>query len=217
MKTEDFNASIVRVGDGRGFVVSGRVITAAHCIITPEPERAGGWTENNLRQNILGKLSKPNNVWAQIEVFSAMDDLAVLCEPDNQEISEECERYRKLIEPSFGFRIGATPLPNDLDRWGDAPEIEVYLLSLADNDWHRCTAQSNGRGALILHQDSKLIKSGMSGSPILDAEGNAIGLISTTSGNDFSTHPSLSDCLPPWLLRDLDKTWDDDDDEEEAA
>jgi len=43
----------------------------------------------------------------------------------------------------------------------------------------------------------------MSGSPIIDANGAAIGLISTGDGD---MNPSLTDCLPPWLLRKLDVT-----------
>jgi hypothetical protein len=38
----------------------------------------------------------------------------------------------------------------------------------------------------------------MSGSPIIDIIGAAIGLVSTGGT------PSLMDCLPPWLLRELD-------------
>jgi hypothetical protein len=47
------------------------------------------------------------------------------------------------------------------------------------------------------------VKRGMSGSPIIDVNGAAIGLIST-SGGELSWNPSLMDCLPPWLLRKLD-------------
>ena len=43
-------------------------------------------------------------------------------------------------------------------------------------------------------------QSGMSGSPIINDSGAAIGIVST-SGGDANIAPSLSDCLPPWLLR----------------
>jgi hypothetical protein len=39
------------------------------------------------------------------------------------------------------------------------------------------------------------IQSGMSGSPILDADGDAIGAVSTGAGN-----PRLLDALPGWFL-----------------
>jgi hypothetical protein len=39
----------------------------------------------------------------------------------------------------------------------------------------------------------------------MKSNGAAIGLVSTGSGGDgFNMNPSLSDCLPPWLLRKLD-------------
>jgi hypothetical protein len=44
----------------------------------------------------------------------------------------------------------------------------------------------------------------MSGSPILNGDGAAIGLISTGSeGRGKNFHPSLEDCLPSWLWREL--------------
>jgi len=46
----------------------------------------------------------------------------------------------------------------------------------------------------------------LSGSPIVDANGWAIGLIST-SGDNQHVSPSLMDCLPPWLLRKLDMAY----------
>ena len=65
---------------------------------------------------------------------------------------------------------------------------------------------ANGSGAV--HHDGRFlyligprgfIEPGMSGSPILDENGAAIGLVSTGDG------PSLIDCLPPWLSRRLDR------------
>jgi S1-C subfamily serine protease len=56
----------------------------------------------------------------------------------------------------------------------------------------------HNRGRFLSLSDVK-IKSGMSGSPIVDASGAAIGVISTgdASGAE-SVNPSLMDCLPPW-------------------
>jgi hypothetical protein len=57
------------------------------------------------------------------------------------------------------------------------------------------------RTVLDCYGRKELIKSGMSGSPFLDDDGAAIGLVSTGSGDGFNMNPSLADCLPPWLLR----------------
>jgi hypothetical protein len=48
----------------------------------------------------------------------------------------------------------------------------------------------------------------MSGSPIIDSDGRAIGLISTSSVGEHigvrNMNLNLLDCLRPWLLRKLD-------------
>jgi hypothetical protein len=74
------------------------------------------------------------------------------------------------------------------------------VLSL-DGEWQSCTVHNGGRFLRITNHGKNSIKGGMSGSPIIDATGAAIGLISTGDGD---MNPSLMDCLPPWLLRKLD-------------
>ena len=53
-------------------------------------------------------------------------DIAVLCQPDNQELSEQADAYDALVD-------AMTPLPI-----ADAPEDgPAWLLSL-DGKWNRC-------------------------------------------------------------------------------
>jgi hypothetical protein len=66
------------------------------------------------------------------------------------------------------------------------------LLSL-DGKWLDCSVVRYGRGLSVVNDD--LVRSGMSGSPIVMAD-QAIGLISTGRLN-----PVLKDCLPAWFLR----------------
>ena len=75
------------------------------------------------------------------------------------------------------------------------------MLSL-DGEWRSCVVHSTGRFLSITSGARGIIEGGMSGSPIIDTYGAAIGLVST---GDYSLnrHPSLMDCLPPWLLREL--------------
>jgi hypothetical protein len=72
------------------------------------------------------------------------------------------------------------------------------MLSL-DGQWLRCTVRNNGR--FLTATEGQLIKSGMSGCPIINDEGAAIGLLSTSGSDNFNLNPSLSDCLSPWLQR----------------
>jgi hypothetical protein len=83
---------------------------------------------------------------------------------------------------------------------GNPPAIDsktsAFVLSL-DGKWKRCTVNNGGRFLHISGGPDRLIESGMSGSPIVDENGAAIGVVSIGSG------PSLIDCLPAWLLRKL--------------
>jgi hypothetical protein len=91
--------------------------------------------------------------------------------------------------------------PRSADRHRPAEnDSPAWLLSL-DGQWQSCTVQNNGR-FLLVRQGYQLIRSGMSGSCILNESGGAIGLMSTSgSTDDMNSHPSLTDCLPSWLLR----------------
>jgi hypothetical protein len=56
-------------------------------------------------------------------------------------------------------------------------------------------------------QGYRLMKSGMSGSCIVNDNGAAVGAVSTSSsGDDHNNHPNLTDCLPPRLLRKLEQS-----------
>jgi hypothetical protein len=123
----------------------------------------------------------------------------LLGEPDGQALWDECEQYQAFTEPAL--RIGHSSLPYPPLKWTAKNETTAWVLSL-DGEWQRCTVHNNGR-FLIAAGGKALINSGMSGSPFLDDNGAAIGLVSTGSGDGFNMNPSLADCLPPWLLRKI--------------
>jgi hypothetical protein len=210
---------------GRGFIVSAGeddryIITAAHCLPHfPEPHLAS-FVEERTYRDILSGLGKPEpKVWAELVEFNAASDWAVLGAPDNQALSDEYEQYEAFTENTT-IRIGQSPpapppllLPDfdseafDSEVWKNWQQTEVgpfgveapaWMLSL-DGEWLRCMVRSNGRFLEV--SEGHLIKSGMSGSPIINDDGAAIGLMSTSGGDGWNVNPSLSDCLPPWLQR----------------
>jgi hypothetical protein len=77
------------------------------------------------------------------------------------------------------------------------PEAPAWLVSI-DQSLGAMHGSHNGR---FLSLRGVKIESGMSGSPILNADGAAIGLISTSSEDDDmgNVHPSIMGRLPPWL------------------
>jgi hypothetical protein len=199
--------AVVRVGDGRGFVVSAGeyvryVITAAHCLPKhPKPHLAND--ANELTYAIIGPVGrKKPTIWAGLCADNLVDDVAVFSEPDGQMLCDECESYEKFTAGS-ALVIGMPPVAVEPYNWRTTTGTAAWVLSL-DRKWQPCLVQSNGRFLCI--KDVK-IEGGMSGSPIIDANGSAIGLISMGDGGDDygnSVNPSLMDCLPPWLLRKLD-------------
>jgi hypothetical protein len=229
--------AVVQVGDGRGFVVSAGederfIITTAHCLPRehyPEPHLANSARELTSPRMIgpLGSTRRKQTVRAELCVLSLVDDLAVFTEPEAQAPWKENDRYLKFTAER-AMKIGRSPRPVSY-KWNadtykvsvdDAEEIPAWLLSL-HGQWQRCTVKNgglrNGGRYLSVQQGHQHIKSGMSGSCIVDDNGAAIGAVSTSGDGDGGMHPSLTDCLPPWLLRKLDKTMSDDTEEEFEA
>lgn len=203
--------AVIHVGGARGFVVSAGevryIITAAHCLPRwryPYPHLANGPIELTFPRMIgpLGSKRTKRAIGAELCFLSLADDVAVFMEPDGQMLGDENDQYQAFTEQA----ITLGPAPNACGPWEWTVESETpaWLLSL-DGQWLRCTVQNGGRW-LTVRQGAELIKSGMSGSCIVDDNGAAIALVSTGGGTvgDGGFHPSLMGCLPPWLLQKLD-------------
>jgi hypothetical protein len=176
--------AVLTVGEGRGFVVEcdhqGQpmriVITAAHCLprlpSCPSGLDQWGWTYEAL----LGPLGQMPTVWAECIFVDIVGDVAVLGQPDNQELFEQAESYDRLVD-------AVTPLPIT-DALEDGP---AWLLSL-DRKWHRCRVR-HLNGPLWIEDAAAGIKGGMSGSPIITKDGAAIGVVSISGGSgDTDSH-----------------------------
>jgi hypothetical protein len=61
--------AIIRVGDGRGFVVEGRgrslVITASHCLPHLPPRHPAAHMHERMHRNLLGRLGSELTVWTE--------------------------------------------------------------------------------------------------------------------------------------------------------
>jgi hypothetical protein len=207
--------AVVKVGNGgRGFIVEDKrrnriVITAVHCLTGSgrqlPPAHPFSYLQERTYANLLGPLGKAKpQVWAQCLFADPLADIAVLGSPDGQELYEQSQAYEQLVDAVTPLTI--VDAPKQGTEWvrpayyrgvGKLQAFKVptpgkgaaLVLSL-DNKWRDCTVTRHGYG-LSVDQD-KLIKSGMSGSPILAATGHAIGLVSTGILN-----PVLVEALPP--------------------
>lgn len=213
MKKEDFNTgAVVKVGDGRGFIVEYRkenlpfkgkrsfsdtrlVITAAHCL-----SRKQTWFgDNRTYENLLGRLDEPEpHIWATCRFFDPIADIAIFCEPDPDccENEQQYDAYFALTEELTPFRIGPFS------------EGRAWLLALS-GEWVPVMVGAIDTEAGIWIEPTDNNQGGMSGSPILADDGSAISLVSiggeTVDSVGIRTpvksgpQPVLMHHLPGWL------------------
>jgi hypothetical protein len=218
---------VVKVGGGRGFVVVNRVripemeipghphikmrafhtnrliVTAAHCL--PKLPRADQKADAAVYK-LLGTLDgKKKNILAECLFADPVADVAVLGSPDGQMYFEEAEPYDELIPDDGPFLKIAEPK--------NGPG---WVLSLK-NKWCRTTITvfqnlGNFGPSLAIGPDGPL-DAGMSGSPILNDDGEAVSLIASGAftskpggklkKEQAGGQPILARRLPEWLLHGL--------------
>jgi hypothetical protein len=214
---------VIKVGAGRGFIIVERistaglklnrrsklrlrpfvnrplVVTAAHCLPNLPPAHAFSYTEERTYSNLLGRLHNQPNVWAECLFVDPVADIALLGCPDGQELYEEAEAYEALIADTPALTIARA-------RSGNG-----WLLALDGAHWVPTKLLRN----LGLYGASLLTgptESGMSGSPILNNRGHAVGVVvigGEIEGRDGTRvysgsgpQPILRRNLPGWLLPD---------------
>jgi hypothetical protein len=183
-------ASVIRVGEGRGFVVEDAegfarfsfrgdrlVVTAAHCLPFFPPCHSCSYLHDRTYEALLGPLGQKPTVWAECLFVDPIGDIAVLGPPDDQELSEKHDGYRTLMAASAVLPIS------------DPPENgRAWLLSL-DGRWFRCNVKHSG-GPLCIADAVEGIVGGMSGSPIVADDGSAIGVVCTAGGINGDEAPT---------------------------
>jgi hypothetical protein len=208
---ERWLASVVRVGDGRGFVIEADyrrslVITAAHCLPHLPPPHGAAYLEEKTYAKILGPLDEEPTVWAECLFVDPVADLAVLGEPDGQELFDQSECYEALVEER-ALPIATVPLVRPPIVLPDGTTIagrpewrgRAWLLSL-EGRWFGCDIRATFL-SLWLENAAEPIRSGMSGSPIVSLDGAAIGVVclSEASPTVGGPNPFLWQQLPRWV------------------
>jgi len=205
--TETATEAVLKVGDGRGFILDTDprvIITAAHCL----PEMPPATAASNLHERtfpVVGRLDEDQTpLWAEIYFADPVSDIGVLCCPDAQTLSDEAEAFDEVIDNAPAFRVSWAPTVGP-----------AWLLGL-DGIWSACVCKSLFRRSRTDHPERLYLRNakrglygGMSGSPIVDAQGWAIGVFSLSGGTgenldghtEGGPQASLGDCLPGWLAR----------------
>ena len=205
--------AVLTVGAGRGFVISagrrrigssGRyVVTAAHCLPKLPPAHRASSTEERTFARLLGPLGEKPTVWTECVFVDPIRDVAVLAEPDGQELFDEAEAYERLVfDDAAALRIA--DIPESSAKWigGKLKKTErisaLWMLYL-DGHWLQCSARTQ-RGADLVFTEATETAGGMSGSPIVRGDGAAVGMITNSVG---VSQPRLTQALPGWLLADV--------------
>jgi hypothetical protein len=205
---------IVKVGGGRGFIIEHRVeipkllrlklkalrqrkftkrrliVTAAHCLPNLPPP-GGSLFEDRTFGKLLASLDGgETDVWAECLFADPVADIAVLDCVDEQSLSDEADAYHALTDERPVVRI---------DNAWSGPG---WVLSL-DGRWVRTNiVLCSGIWGASLEIDAT--DPGMSGSPILNDSGRAIGVVTIgteTIANGKRTNERAGP--QPILMRDL--------------
>jgi Trypsin-like peptidase domain len=219
-------ASVVKVGNGRGFVIVNRakvpplkahqkrlprgissfrfaehrlIVTAAHCLPNMPPGQPS-FPHERTYPSLLGALGgscdgSRNRVWAECLFVDPISDVAILGCPDEQELGDEADAYHALVD---GVPVA---------RIGKASSARGWLLALSGDHWVPTALElfSTCWGTQL---KTRPTEAGMSGSPILNDAGRAVGIVSTGSATvedgvrneDAGPQPILAHTLPGWLL-----------------
>jgi S1-C subfamily serine protease len=136
-------------------------------------------------------------VWAECLFADPIADIAVLGAPDNQDLCEQATAYEELVGDTTPLKIGVAFAPNT--------PTPVSLIALNGQIITGTVRHLGGR--LWIDETSKPIIGGMSGSPVLDKDGAAIGIVSQSSITDGidsgGMSPRLIAHLPGGLLVSL--------------
>jgi len=187
--------AIVGNCEGRGFVIGATpgqryVVTAAHCLQRSSSRRP------NLAftlSNVIGRLgTKRGTIWAELCMANLTGESR--CSASLTSKNSRMKRSATSNSPPSRYRPRRRQLRSSR-----------IAAAMQRNRRHGCSRSGAHGCRAPLTLSGVEIKAGMSGSPLLDEDGAAIGFIPALqrNGDGNNTCPSLKDCLPGWLWKQL--------------
>jgi S1-C subfamily serine protease len=163
-------------GQGSGFVISdeGEILTNAHVVTDAE---ASGATEINEAKELYVQFADRNQVPAEVIGFDPYSDVA-LVKVDPQGLDIEPLELGSIEDVAVGSPVAAIGSP-----FGEVQSLSTGVVSATDRSIESLT-EFQIDGAI---QTDASINPGNSGGPLLNADGEVIGLnqqINTTSGGN---------------------------------
>jgi len=165
------------------------IITAAYCLPFLPTGFGIGYVDERTYSKLLAGLGQEPAITAECLFVDPVADIAVLGPPDYQVF--DASDYDTLVQ-------GIEPLAVSAVITDYAAEQRAWMLSLA-GDWFPCKVSHSG-GPWWATDCAQPIEGGMSGSPILDDAGAAIGVVASSSNMGQSSNPRLCWQLPTGLL-----------------
>jgi hypothetical protein len=101
--------AVIKVGDGRGFVVRKKprdgigpnvpvVVTAAHCLPFFPPCYSASHQGERTYKSLLGRIGEATTIWAEcLFADPVAADIAVLGPPNTQVLSDHADAYEELM------------------------------------------------------------------------------------------------------------------------
>ena len=183
------------------------------------PFHGASYTRERTFKNLLGPLGGKCNVWAECLFANPIDDLAILGSPDDYELGEA---YEALVESVTPLALADLPLKRERKtipagaitvngKMVVVPPQTVLsrpvwegsgrMVSL-EGELFACTLRA-GTGALTILESAQPIIGGMSGSPILNEDGAAVGVVCVSGSFPSPPNPFLMRQLPRWFLDEV--------------
>jgi hypothetical protein len=167
----------------------------------------------NRSKRLLGPLERKRpTVWAELVFADPVADIAVLGEPDSQVLPMEWEAYQQMLATTQPLTIADAPAETrTYEKFGGeewerpiyAPGKGPVRVLTLEGQW--IEAHAERRGWCLWVGPTELIAAGMSGSPIVNPAGAAVGVVCSSSSGDSCLNPVIVERLPAWLLRNLAK------------
>jgi len=195
-------SAVVRIEGkkGRGTLIHGEfVLTAAHCIDC----EYDGTMFQGLGQHLETVVTQDGRSFRMAPcAVEPVSDIAVLGEADDQELPEDSQQFQT-------FRDSTEPVKISRMRFKTEEEYEVYMLDLQLN-WIKGKLIRFGifkHYSVIPINTEGEIEGGCSGGPIVNSDGQIIGVVANFSGDGYQGMiPIAHLALPYWVRkRILDK------------